>query len=101
MPRDATRVFEDLRFSANEMVTFRWDEGASAGVRGAKSVLSEEWTRRAAPLRVEEVVGEEVSQGGSSQGQTLGGAKPKKEYSAAEKENKLKNLLGKGLFKRK
>jgi tether containing UBX domain for GLUT4 len=52
-------------------------------------------------LRVEEVVGEEVSQGGSSQGQTLGGAKPKKEYSAAEKENKLKNLLGKGLFKRK
>lgn len=100
MPRDGTRVFEDLRFSANELVTFRWDEGASAVVRGAKSVLSEEWTRRAAPLRVEEVV-EQVPQAGSSQGQTLGGAKPKKEYSAAEKENKLKNLLGKGLFKRK
>lgn len=101
MPRDGTRVFQDLKFSTNELLTFRWDDAASAGVRSVKSVLSEEWTRKAAPLKVEEPVVAEAPQAAGAQGQTLGGAKPKKEYSAAEKENKLKNLLGKGLFKRK
>lgn len=102
MERNAKLVFQDLKFSSNELLTFRWDDSASGAVRGAKPVLSREWQQKAAPLKVEEpVVSEAGSAASSSQGQTLGDGKQKKEYSAAEKENKLKSLLNKSIFKKK
>ncbi|KAJ4344698.1 uncharacterized protein N0V89_012442 [Didymosphaeria variabile] len=102
MDRDSKLIFHDLKFSSNELLTFRWDDGASAAVRGMKPVLSKEWQQKAAPLRVEEPVVNEAAQAStSSQGQTLGQGKQKKEYSAAEKENKLKSLLNKSIFKKK
>ena len=101
IPRNEARLFQDLNFSKNELLTFRWDEDASASVRGVNCVLSQEWTQKAAPLKVVEPTASELSQPSSSPGQTLDNVKPRKEYSAAEKENKLKSLLGKGLFKKK
>ena len=72
-------------------------------MRSVKPVLSKEWQQKAAPLKVEELVAPEAASasGPSSQGQALGDGKQKKEYSAAEKENKLKNLLNKSIFKKK
>lgn len=102
MERTPKLLFQDLKFSSNELLTFRWDDGASAAVRGAKPVLSKEWQQKAAPLKIEEpVVNESAQTASSSTGQTLGEGKQKKEYSAAEKENKLKSLLGKSIFKKK
>lgn len=102
MERSSKLLFQDLKFSSNELLTFRWDDGASTAVRGVKPVLSREWQQKAAPLRIEEpVVNEPAQASSSSKGQTLGEGKQKKEYSAAEKENKLKNLLGKSIFKKK
>lgn len=101
LPRNETRLFQDLNFSRNELLTFRWHEDASASVRSTKSVLSPEWTQKAAPLKVVEPAAPELPQASSSQGQSLDNVKPRKEYSAAEKENKLKSLLGKSLFKKK
>lgn len=100
MDRGNQRVFHDLKFSSSELLTFRWDDGASAAVRGAKPVLSEEWQRKAQALKIEEPVANAPAQA-SSQGQTLGEAKQKKEWTPAEKENKLKNLLNKSIFKKK
>lgn len=100
MARNDKLVFQDLKFSSNELLTFRWDDRASATVRGIKSVLSPEWQQKAAPLKVEEPIAAEPPQA-STQGRTLGDGKPKKEYSAAEKESKLKSLLGKSIFKKK
>ncbi|KAL1595761.1 hypothetical protein SLS60_009450 [Paraconiothyrium brasiliense] len=102
LERDSKLVFQDLKFSSNELLTFRWDDNASAAVRGIKPVLSSEWQQKAAPLKVEEPMANEATQASSSsQGQTLGQGKQKKEYSAAEKENKLKSLLNKSIFKKK
>ncbi|KAF1971206.1 hypothetical protein BU23DRAFT_556219 [Bimuria novae-zelandiae CBS 107.79] len=94
-------LFQDLKFSSNELLTFRWDDDASAAARGVRSVLSPEWQQKAAPLKVEEPAASEPLQASSSTGQTLGNAKPKKELSEAEKDSKLKSLLSKGLFKKR
>jgi tether containing UBX domain for GLUT4 len=100
--RGSRLLFHDLKFSSNELLTFRWDDRASAAVRGVKPVLSSEWQQKAAPLTVEEpVVNEPVQAVDKGKGQVLGEGKQKKEYSAAEKENKLKSLLGKSIFKKK
>ncbi|KAL5391470.1 hypothetical protein DPSP01_001334 [Paraphaeosphaeria sporulosa] len=102
MDRTSKLLFQDMKFSSNELLTFRWDDGASAAVRGVKPVLSKAWQQKAAPLKIEEPVVNEPAQASSSlKGQTLGEGKPKKEYSAAEKENKLKSLLNKSIFKKK
>ncbi|KAL5428881.1 hypothetical protein PMIN04_000496 [Paraphaeosphaeria minitans] len=104
MDRTSRLLFQDMKFSSNELLTFRWDDGASTAVRGVKPVLSKEWQQKAAPLKIEEPILNERAQAAassSSKGQTLGEGKQKKECSAAEKENKLKSLLNKSIFKKK
>ena len=96
------RLVQDLRFSGREAVTFLWDERASPEARLARRILRREWLDRAQVLRVEEPVGgsaaEEVVEKGPGKGKvgcggTWGG-------SGADKESKLKSILGKGFFKR-
>lgn len=100
MDRDNKRVFRDLGFSASELLTFLWDETASAEARRARNLLSAEWQTKAQALRVEEpLAANEPSQG---QGKELGKAEGKRkvEMSASEKESKIKNLLKGSLFQK-
>lgn len=100
IPRDGSRLIRDLRFSAAELVTFVWGEGASAEARLGGRTLRGEWVGRAEKLEVKEVsVGEEKSEPGPvEKGKKEG--KKKEGPSGADKENRLRNILGKGLFKR-
>ena len=70
-------------------------------MRNTKAVLSPEWQQKAQALKVEELATNEPAQASSSKGQTAAEHKQKKDMSSAEKENKLKNLLNKSLFKKK
>ena len=93
-------LFTDLGLGNSEMVTFRWDEAASARARGTKDVLSREWKAKAQTLTVDEpVVATPTEQAGGGGGVTVEG-KRKVEMSAEEKENKLKNILKGGIFKK-
>lgn len=95
----AERLVQDLRFSGREVVTFLWDERASPEARLARRILRREWLDRAQVLRVEEPVGgsaaEEVVEKGPGKGKVGGGG-----TWGADKESKLKSILGKGFFKR-
>jgi tether containing UBX domain for GLUT4 len=93
------RLIKDLRFSTNELITFQWAEDASAEARASRKTLAEEWQAKATELKVEELAPEKPQ--GPAQGQTVAEGKRKVEMSASDKENKLKNILGKGFFKRK
>ena len=97
--RDQKRLIEDLRFSTNELITFQWAEGASAEARSSRKTLAQEWQAKAQTLRVEEPVSEEPPRA-EPKGQTVQEGK-RKAMSSEDKESKLKNILGKGLFKRK
>jgi tether containing UBX domain for GLUT4 len=97
--RDQKRLIEDLRFSTNELITFQWAEGASAEARSSRKTLAQEWQAKAQTLRVEEPVSEEPPKI-EAKGQTVQEGK-RKAMSSEDKESKLKNILGKGLFKRK
>jgi tether containing UBX domain for GLUT4 len=93
------RLIQDLRFSGREILTFLWDENASNEARLSKQVLKQEWRQKAQVLRVEEPeVDNMPEEKGSTNvlGKKAGGAN----YSNADKESKLKSILGKGLFKR-
>ncbi|KAF2499206.1 hypothetical protein BU16DRAFT_453861 [Lophium mytilinum] len=94
------RLVQDLRFSGREILTFLWDDNASNEVRSSKKVLKQEWQQKAQVLRVEEpevdnrpeekpstnILGMKKTGGGNT--------------SNADKESKLKSILGKGFFKR-
>jgi tether containing UBX domain for GLUT4 len=101
--RDAKFLFKDLGLWNSEMVTFRWDEGASEEVRsGGKSVLSEEWRRKAEPIKVDALDGGEAE--AEAEKKTTGSkseGKKKVELSNAEKEARLKNILKGGMFGKK
>lgn len=97
--RDQKRLIQDLRFSTNELITFQWAEGASAEARASRKTLAQEWQAKAQTLKVEEPVREHPKPQ-SSKGQTVAEGK-RKAMSSEDKESKLKNILGKGLFKRK
>jgi tether containing UBX domain for GLUT4 len=101
IPQDNKRLVHDLRFFNNELITFQWADNASAEARASRHTLSQEWQAKAQALKVEEPVREEKAQPQASQGQTVAEGKRKANMSNEEKESKLKNLLGKGLFKRK
>jgi tether containing UBX domain for GLUT4 len=101
IPQDNKRLVHDLRFFNNELITFQWAENASAEARASRHTLSQEWQAKAQALKVEEPVREEKAQPQASQGQTVPEGKRKANMSNEEKESKLKNLLGKGLFKKK
>lgn len=92
------RLVQDLRFSGREVVTFLWDERASPEARLARRILRKEWLDQAQVLRVEEPVGsaaeEVVEKKGAGKWKIGGGG------SSADKESKLKSILGKGFFKR-
>lgn len=99
--KDNKRLVQDLHFSINELVTFQWAETANAAVRASRQTLASEWQKQAQALKVEDPVEEEEKpQASSSGGQTLADGK-RKQMSSEDKESKLKNILGKGLFKKK
>jgi tether containing UBX domain for GLUT4 len=98
--KDGKRLSHDLRFSTNELITFQWAEGASPEARASRKTLAQEWQAKATELKVEELVPEKP-QPSSSQGQTVAEGKRKVAMSSEDKESKLKNMLGKTLFKRK
>lgn len=97
--RDEKKLIHDLRFSTSELVTFQWAEGASAEARASRKTLAQEWQAKAQTLKIEEPVTEEPRKA-ESKGQTVAEGK-RKAMSSEDKESKLKNILGKGLFKRK
>jgi tether containing UBX domain for GLUT4 len=99
IPRDDKKLIQDLRFSTNELITFQWGEGASAEARASRKTLAQEWQAKAQTLKVEEPVIEEPRKV-EAKGQTVAEGK-RKAMSSEDKESKLKNILGKGLFKRK
>lgn len=103
IPKDDKRLVQDLRFFNNELITFQWADNASAAARASRSALSSEWQAKAQALKVEEPTKEESSgvQSNQPQGQSVAEGKRKANMSNEEKESKLKNLLGKGLFKKK
>jgi tether containing UBX domain for GLUT4 len=94
------RLSQDLRFSPNELLTFQWAENASAEARASRSTLAQEWQAKATTLKVEEPAQAEKPQA-PAQGQTVAEGKRKAVMSSEDKESKLKNMLGKTLFKRK
>lgn len=97
--RDNKRLIQDLGFSVAELITFLWDEKASNEARLSRKTLAQEWQDKAQKLKVEEPVIEEKPQPAPvGAGKTEG--KKKSNQNAAEKESKLKSILGKGLFKR-
>ncbi|KAJ4380209.1 hypothetical protein N0V86_004518 [Didymella sp. IMI 355093] len=97
--RDDKKLIQDLHFSTNELITFQWGEGASAEARASRKTLAQEWQAKAQALKVEEPVKEEPRKV-EAKGQTVAEGK-RKAMSSEDKESKLKNILGKGLFKRK
>jgi len=99
--KDKKRLAQDLRFSSNELITFQWAENASAEVRGSRKTLAQEWQAKAQALKVEDPVASVAQSQVPAQGQTVAEGKRKAGMSAEDKESKLKNILGKGLFKRK
>jgi tether containing UBX domain for GLUT4 len=98
--KNTKRLSHDLRFSPNELLTFQWAENASAEARASRSTLAQEWQAKATTLKVEEPAQAEKPQA-PSQGQTVAEGKRKAVMSSEDKESKLKNMLGKTLFKRK
>ena len=98
--RDQKRLIQDLRFSTNELITFQWAESASAEARVSRKTLAQEWQAKAQTLKIEEPVREEPQAEKKGQGQMAAEGK-RKAMSSEDKESKLKNILGKGLFKRK
>ncbi|KAH8731354.1 GLUT4 regulating protein TUG-domain-containing protein [Phaeosphaeriaceae sp. PMI808] len=92
------RLMHDLRFSSSELITFQWADNASAEARASRKTLAQEWQTKAQTLKVEEPVAAQPS--APAKGQTVAEGK-RKEMSSEDKESKLKNILGKGLFKRK
>jgi tether containing UBX domain for GLUT4 len=97
--KNSKRLSQDLRFSANELITFQWAEDASIEARASRSTLAQEWQAKAQTLKVEEIAAAEKE--APAKGQTVVEGKRKANMSSDDKENKLKNILGKGLFKRK
>jgi tether containing UBX domain for GLUT4 len=97
--QDGKRLSHDLRFSTNELITFQWADTASAEARASRKTLAQEWQAKATVLKVEEPQPEKPQP--LSEGPTVAEGKRKAVMSSEDKESKLKNMLGKTLFKRK
>ncbi|KAF2200020.1 hypothetical protein GQ43DRAFT_90996 [Delitschia confertaspora ATCC 74209] len=99
MKRGSERLIQDLRFSGREAVTFVWDENASGDARLSRQTLRKEWLDQAQSLKIEEPVVEDrpepVGESKSEGKKRVGG-----NSSGMDKESRLKNILGKGLFKK-
>ena len=65
------RLVGGLGMVGKVLVTFRWEEGASAGVRGG-SAVKEVWRRQAREIEVGEVGGGEVVEEGGGEGKGKG-----------------------------
>lgn len=98
--RDKKFLIKDLGFTSAELITFLWDEKASDEARLSRKALAPEWQGKAQELRVEEPVVDEKPEPVASGSQSKAEGK-KKVISAEDKESKLKNILGKGLFKKR
>jgi tether containing UBX domain for GLUT4 len=99
IPRDKKRLIQDLRFSSSELITFLWDDNASVDARTSRKILAKEWQDKAQTLRVEEPAPTDdkkvpVKTESKAEGKRKAG------MSASEKENKLKSMFSKTLFKR-
>ncbi|KAF2684935.1 hypothetical protein K458DRAFT_417783 [Lentithecium fluviatile CBS 122367] len=90
MERANKRVFQDLGFSSNELVTFLWGDKASNDARSRKNVLSQQYQQQAQTLRVEEP----AALKGEAQTPSQGNAEGKKKMATkAEIEAKMKKFL--------
>jgi tether containing UBX domain for GLUT4 len=101
IPQDDKRLVHDLRFFNNELITFQWADNASMEARASRNALAQEWRDKAQELKIEEPTPAKKAQPQAAQGQAVTQGKRKGDMSNEEKESKLKNLLGKGLFKKK
>lgn len=98
--RDKKRLIQDLRFSAAELITFLWDEKASSEARLSRQTLAKEFQDQAETLKVEEPKTQEAPAPAQAESSKAEG-KRRAETSGADKESKLKNILNKGLFKKR
>ncbi|KAF2876240.1 GLUT4 regulating protein TUG-domain-containing protein [Massariosphaeria phaeospora] len=99
IPRDNKRLIQDLRFASMEMITFLWDEGASTEARQSQQTLAQEWHAKAQALKVVDPVPNAQPEPVNPESSKAEG-KRRADLNPADKESKLKNILGKGLFKR-
>lgn len=99
--RNQQKLITDLRFSTNELITFQWGEGASAEARASRQTLAREWQAKAQALKVEEPASGAGEPEKEKQDKGTVAEGKRKAMSSEDKESKLKNILGKGLFKRK
>jgi tether containing UBX domain for GLUT4 len=91
MERNNKRIFQDLGFSTNELVTFLWGEKASIEARGNKNVLSQQYQQQAQTLTIEEPA---AAQSEKAEAASQGNAEGKKKVlSKAEMEAKVKKFL--------
>ncbi|KAF2108957.1 GLUT4 regulating protein TUG-domain-containing protein [Lophiotrema nucula] len=100
IPRSDTRLIQDLRLTAKEVVTFLWDEKASNEARLSHRILRREYQDQAQQLEVKEP---EIDYKEAPKGHELGKTEGKRKAGGSsnqDKESKLKSILGKGLFKR-
>jgi tether containing UBX domain for GLUT4 len=93
------RLIQDLGFSGREVVTFIWDENASADARLSRRTLKKEWQDQAQVLEVKEPVVEEKPEP-AAESKSDGKRKVGGSSGNVDKESRLKSILGKGLFKR-
>ncbi|KAF2792631.1 hypothetical protein K505DRAFT_278490 [Melanomma pulvis-pyrius CBS 109.77] len=96
--KDKKRLIQDLGLSSRETVTFVWDEGASDEARVSRATLAKEWQSQAQELKVEEPAAKEEPE---PVVQSKAEGKRKVGMSNGDKESKIKNILGKGLFRGK
>lgn len=92
------RLIQDLRFTGREVVTFIWDENASADARLSRRTLKKEWQDQAQVLEVKEPVVEEPEPAAETKAE---GKRKAGGSSNVDKESKLKSILGKTLFNKR
>ncbi|KAF2749930.1 hypothetical protein M011DRAFT_397577 [Sporormia fimetaria CBS 119925] len=95
--RDNKLLIQELRFSTAELITFVWDENASADARLSRQTLAKEWQAKAEPLKVNDPVADDQPEPVAPQSKSEG--KKKAGSSGADRESKLKNITSR-LFKR-
>lgn len=95
------RLIQDLKMTDREVLTFLWDENASNEARLSKKVLKQEWREKAQVMKVDEPEADNKPEEKPTFGSNLlGKMKAVGNMSNADKERKLKGILGKGLFKK-
>lgn len=93
-------LVRDLKFTGQTLLTFVWEAAASQDERRPPTLL-EQYTRQWQARKVEAPANEPAPAAESSGAKPDDKGKGKQVMSAADKESKLKKMLGGGLFKKK